>query len=348
MIVLIYLCSIIAANLLSATYGPVISVLNSFLFIGMDMTIRDRLHDKWEHKNLKTKMALLIMTGSVLSYAINRDAANIAIASTVAFCLSMVADYLAYSALAGKHRFFRINGSNVVSSAVDSYVFPLIAFGSVMPLIVVGQFLAKTLGGFVWSLFPFKKLALAAVVMFVVCDHAQAGDMQAHYDFSRDTETLTVEHFSPGSVSVYYFVDFDFKNNISSIYGEGYISKSLGGLTHLDIGLNGGLNEYSPIGQCILVGFGYGPLTAYARINDDASITPQLTATFSKSYGISTIQGFIDIWVESGDVVILAEPQLWFSVFENISLGTEVEVSNNFGGSVGFDINPTIAIKYNF
>lgn len=46
----------------------------------------------------------------------------------------------------------RVNGSNVPAALVDSIVFPTIAFGALLPWIVLGQFAAKVLGGFVWSL----------------------------------------------------------------------------------------------------------------------------------------------------------------------------------------------------
>jgi uncharacterized PurR-regulated membrane protein YhhQ (DUF165 family) len=44
-----------------------------------------------------------------------------------------------------------VNGSNVLSAAVDSVLFPTIAFGALLPVIVLGQFAAKVLGGAVWS-----------------------------------------------------------------------------------------------------------------------------------------------------------------------------------------------------
>ncbi len=46
----------------------------------------------------------------------------------------------------------RINGSNIPSALVDSLVFPTLAFGSFLWPIVLGQFLAKVLGGFAWSM----------------------------------------------------------------------------------------------------------------------------------------------------------------------------------------------------
>ena len=45
----------------------------------------------------------------------------------------------------------RANQSNVAGAAVDSFVFPTIAFGSFIPQIVILQFAAKVLGGFVWA-----------------------------------------------------------------------------------------------------------------------------------------------------------------------------------------------------
>ena len=61
-------------------------------------------------------------------------------------------DALVYHRLGKYPRWLRINGSNVPSAAVDSIIFPTLAFGSFLWAIVLGQFLAKTLGGFVWSL----------------------------------------------------------------------------------------------------------------------------------------------------------------------------------------------------
>src|SRR5690606_34330750 len=46
-IVLLYLGSIVVANLITAAYGPVGSVLTSLALIGGVLTLRDRLHDRW-------------------------------------------------------------------------------------------------------------------------------------------------------------------------------------------------------------------------------------------------------------------------------------------------------------
>lgn len=152
-LVVMYLSAIVAANLLVAQFGPGISVLNAFLFVGFDLSTRDMLHDQWRGRNLWPRMLLLVTAGSLISAAINWNAANIAIASFVAFLLSGIADALVYRALDRRSRLQRMNGSNLVSAAVDSVAFPALAFGFPLLLsVMIGQFIAKVGGGFVWSL----------------------------------------------------------------------------------------------------------------------------------------------------------------------------------------------------
>lgn len=149
----LYLIAIVAANLMVSTFGASVSVLNAFLFIGLDLTARDRLHDAWHNRHLIPKMTLLIASGSILSAILNRNAANIALASFVAFMAAGVVDTITYVVLRSRSRFARVNGSNVLSAGVDSLIFPALAFG--LPLmwgIVAGQFVAKVLGGFIWSI----------------------------------------------------------------------------------------------------------------------------------------------------------------------------------------------------
>lgn len=150
--VILYLVAIVLANLTIAAFGPSMAIVNAFLFIGLDLTARDRLHDAWRGKNLLLKMTLLIAAGSILSWVLNRDAGQIAVASFVAFAAAATVDTVVYQLLGGYPRWLRINGSNIPSAFVDSLIFPTLAFGAFLWPIVLGQFLAKTLGGFVWSL----------------------------------------------------------------------------------------------------------------------------------------------------------------------------------------------------
>lgn len=151
-LVLAYLGAVVAANLTIAALGPSAAIVVAFLFIGLDLTARDRLHDAWRGRQLALRMGALIAAGGLISYLLNAAAAQIAVASTVAFVAAGTADAVVYALLGERTKLLRINGSNVVSSAVDSLVFPTIAFGGLLPAIVVGQFVAKVAGGFVWSL----------------------------------------------------------------------------------------------------------------------------------------------------------------------------------------------------
>lgn len=143
----IYAVAMTVANLLVAKFGPAVTPINAFVLIGLDLALRD-----WLHVRLKTwQMGALIASTGFLTYALNQDAGMIAVASAVAFTTAAMIDWSIFAKLSGSW-IKRSNVSNVAGAAVDSLVFPTIAFGVLMPQIVVMQFLAKILGGAVWSL----------------------------------------------------------------------------------------------------------------------------------------------------------------------------------------------------
>ena len=146
-----YLAAIILANLSSAYFGPSASVVNAFLFIGLDLTARDKLHEAWHKNGLLWKMGLLIVAGSVISYLLNRNAGMIAVASFAAFATAALVDTVVYQFLYKRSYLVKVNGSNIVSAAVDSLVFPTIAFGVFLSLVILGQFIAKVFGGAIWA-----------------------------------------------------------------------------------------------------------------------------------------------------------------------------------------------------
>jgi uncharacterized PurR-regulated membrane protein YhhQ (DUF165 family) len=150
-LVALYLAAIVAANLLIARFGPQATIITAFLLIGLDITARDRLHEAWHGRGLWTKMAALIAAGSLLSWLLNRNAGPVALASFVAFATSSVADTLTYHLLRHRAWMVKVNGSNVVSATVDSVIFPTLAFGMLLPLVVLGQFIAKVAGGALWA-----------------------------------------------------------------------------------------------------------------------------------------------------------------------------------------------------
>lgn len=146
-----YLAAIVAANLLVAAYGPSVIIANAFLLIGLDLALRDYLHDAWSDQYRAVNMLALVAAGGAISYALNAGAGRIAVASTAAFALAAVADWTVYGLAHRWPWLARSNASNIVGAAVDSLAFPTIAFGGVLWPIVAGQFVAKTLGGAAWS-----------------------------------------------------------------------------------------------------------------------------------------------------------------------------------------------------
>lgn len=143
----IYAVAMTIANLLVAKFGPAVTPINAFVLIGLDLALRD-----WLHVRLKTwQMGALIAATGGLTYALNPSAGMIAVASAVAFTAAAIVDWSVFSRLSGSW-IKRSNVSNVAGAAVDSLVFPTIAFGALMPHIVAMQFLAKIAGGAIWSI----------------------------------------------------------------------------------------------------------------------------------------------------------------------------------------------------
>jgi uncharacterized PurR-regulated membrane protein YhhQ (DUF165 family) len=148
-----YAVAMVAANLLVATFGPAISPINAFLLIGLDLTLRD-----WLHVRLKTwQMGGLILGTGALTYLLNPAAGMIAVASAVSFLVAALVDWAVFVKTTGSW-IKRANVSNTAGAAVDSLLFPTIAFGALMPEIVALQLVAKVSGGAVWSYVLEKKL----------------------------------------------------------------------------------------------------------------------------------------------------------------------------------------------
>ena len=90
----------------------------------------------------------------------------------------------------------------------------------------------------------------------------------------------------------------------------------------------------------------------------------QLTGVWRARFaqGLCSFGGFADLWYDNtvdGNLILLAEPQFWFNLAQlrrvsddfKLSIGTEVEISNNFiyndsGQNNRFYAIPTIACKW--
>lgn len=143
----IYALAMTGANLSVAAFGPAVTPINAFVLIGLDLALRD-----WLHVRLRAwQMGALIAATGLLTLVLNPAAGTIAIASAAAFTAAALVDWAVFQRLITRSWTTRANGSNVAGAAVDSLVFPTIAFGALMPQIVLMQFVAKVLGGAFWT-----------------------------------------------------------------------------------------------------------------------------------------------------------------------------------------------------
>ena len=102
-------------------------------------------------------MGCLIVGTGGLTYLLNPAAGMIAVASAVSFLVAALVDWAVFMRTTGAW-IKRANISNTAGAAVDSLLFPTIAFGALMPEIVALQFVAKVAGGAVWS-YVLEKMA---------------------------------------------------------------------------------------------------------------------------------------------------------------------------------------------
>ena len=236
-----------------------------------------------------------------------------------------------------------------------------------------------------------KKL-MTIVLMAIAIMSANAQNIQLHYDFgrhiypdqeeNRQSATITLEQFKADKWgSWFYFVDVDFSNKFvegayTEISREFNIGKK-GFAAHVEY--DGGLNRFGSFQQAALLGGAWNGHSAdfsktysvqlmYKRYFKSYEYTRsypgvQLTGVWGINFANNKCRfdGFIDFWRGEnwragheghGMLVILTEPQFWYNFTNHFSVGTEVEISNNFIYNVvddkSFFINPTLAVKWNF
>ena len=229
-------------------------------------------------------------------------------------------------------------------------------------------------------------LALFVAMLLSAASNIMAQNVQLHYDFGRNAATTTVEMFRPdGGGSTFFFVDMDYSPKVSGAYWE--ISRELCfwqqskvNWLSVHVEYDGGLNTTAgSFNNAIL-----GGLT-YSGHSKDWSKTWSITASYKAIPGTIGLDGsaqphnfqitgvwnidFFDHWLsfngfddflreaspwQGTEYIFIAEPQLWVNLNKikgwdkvNLSLGTEVEISNNFVQK-GFDVMPTLAAKWTF
>lgn len=224
-----------------------------------------------------------------------------------------------------------------------------------------------------------KKLVLALFVsLLAVGTYAQ--NLQTHYDFGKDRGylTTTVEMFKPDKTgNTFFFIDFDYGvgdvEGVSLSYFEIARCFKLGKTPFSWHGeYNGGFGQYMPggsyqINNAWLTGADYSWNAAdfskgfslkllYKNIANTMNDKPnsfQLTGVWYLNFmkGKMSFTGFADLWKEEspfGSYIFLSEPQLWYNITKKFAAGSEIELSNNFGGMDGFKVMPTLGAKYTF
>lgn len=225
--------------------------------------------------------------------------------------------------------------------------------------------------------------ALSANAQNIQLHYDFGRNIYSNEEADRQKVTATLEQFKADDWgSWYYFFDVDLTSKTTrSIYTEISreinLSKNLPLAAHVEY--DGGLWHAPAIGNGSYQQAGLAGI-AYNGHNADFSKTWSVQALykqFFKSYegthsyasfqltgvwGLNfldnkmTFSGFIDFWRgekanNHGCLVILSEPQLWYNVNKHLSVGTEVEFSNNFivnyYNDKTFFVNPTLGVKWN-
>ena len=228
--------------------------------------------------------------------------------------------------------------------------------------------------------------ALLSGLMVFMASDAVGQNLQLHYDFDRRSVTSTVEMFrADGSGSTFFFVDLDYSPKVTGAYWEiarelCFWKESKASWLSVHVEYNGGLNtQAGSFNNAFLGGLTYSghskdwsktwSLSAMYKLipgtvtaaGDKQDHNFQITGVWNLDFFDHWISfnGFADYWREARawqgtKFIFLAEPQLWVNLNKvrgwdkvNLSLGTEVELSNNFVRK-GFCVMPTLAAKWNF
>ena len=144
---LVYVLVIVIANLSTTYFGLWITPLNAFFLIGAELVLRDVMHESLS----KIRMLSIVVIAGIISFLINADSKNIAIASFLAIVVSCLVDYYVYSKTKGTW-IKRSNNSNFFRGFTDALIFPLVAFGVFNTYVFILQWMAKFIGGFIWAL----------------------------------------------------------------------------------------------------------------------------------------------------------------------------------------------------
>ena len=215
--------------------------------------------------------------------------------------------------------------------------------------------------------------------------HSIYGDLDGRPNF-----TSTIEMFKPDKWgSTYLFTDIDYyKDGVAGAYWEisheFALSKNKQFAAHVEY--NGGATsiEHTAVASRFQHAFLAGGAWNWASKDFSKTFSVQamykyyfkgmgrgafngfqVTGVWGDTFanGLCSFSGFVDVWYDkdvNGKLIMLSEPQFWFNLNRlkgmdgvNLSVGTEVEISNNFvfnnkGQNNKFYVIPTVACKWTF
>lgn len=148
------------SNFIVLWYGSKGLIFTAIFLIPFDFVLRCLFHETWKGKELILKLGTLVLTASVITFIINKDALNIALASSFGFIFAQIFAGIFYQYFIKSSYLIKVNGSDAIGILVDSLVFQFIAFSVILPEITISQFLLKLTGGLFWYWIIFVKFKI--------------------------------------------------------------------------------------------------------------------------------------------------------------------------------------------
>jgi len=232
-----------------------------------------------------------------------------------------------------------------------------------------------------------RKVIFALFVFVATASQAQNLQVMYDFGNGRQNVTSTLEMFKPDKWgNTFFFVDMEFNGGTDKQPSLAYMEiarclKFWDGPLSAHVEYNGGLLLSGaagfPINNAYLAGVDYAwhdknfskflnLKVLYKNIQGKNPASFQITGVWNLNFlkDKLTVSGFADFWREDnmnftnaqGNVIIptntkfvfLTEPQIWYNVNKNLSLGGEIEVASNFGTVDGLKVCPALGAKWNF
>ena len=214
-----------------------------------------------------------------------------------------------------------------------------------------------------------------AHTFFYLVFHASivsAQNLQIHYDLSKDHRyfTSTLEMYRRDERgATFWFVDFDYNEpNLSGAslgYWEiaRYFKTTFNKNVSLTLQFNDGVASWGTLGQAWLAGGVYAfslkklSLSSelmYRQLRGSSSADGQLTFVFFAPFlsGRAHFTGYMDIWTQDEmedkekKVIIMSQPQIWYTLSEKVYIGGEARITKNFSPQKGWYLYPTMGVKW--